>query len=68
MPVDHCVAKIKRNFGASHVAAQGTLGQSMPGADKESIEQTSLKVSLCGSEKFLFDLTFLRIRLQLGFA
>lgn len=40
VPVDHCVAKIKRNFNASQM-----LGQSgMPG-EKDSIEQTSLKVS-----------------------
>ena len=47
MPVEHCVAKIKRNFGAGHAGAQGTLGGSgvptMPG-EKENVEQTSLKV------------------------
>lgn len=40
MPVDHCVAKIKRNFNASQMAGQ----TGMPG-EKDAIEQTSLKVS-----------------------
>lgn len=39
MPVDHCVAKIKRNFNASQMAGQ----TGMPG-EKDNIEQTSLKV------------------------
>lgn len=40
VPVDHCVAKIKRNFNASQMAGQ----TGMPG-EKDAIEQTSLKVS-----------------------
>lgn len=38
VPVDHCVAKIKRNFNASQMGQSG-----MPG-EKDTIEQTSLKV------------------------
>ncbi|XP_037042987.1 zinc finger MIZ domain-containing protein 1 isoform X2 [Bradysia coprophila] len=40
VPVDHCVAKIKRNFNASQMGQSGMTGE------KDTIEQTSLKVSL----------------------
>lgn len=43
MPVDHCVAKIKRNFNASQMGQSG-----MPG-EKDTIEQTSLKVRIDGN-------------------
>lgn len=53
VPVEHCVAKIKQNFSAGHVASQipltGTSNPSSssgPTGEKENIDQTSLKVFL----------------------
>lgn len=43
LPVEHCVAKIKRHFTAGHVTTpQNNLGQN----NNESVDQTTIKVPL----------------------